>query len=69
MYSTYPLLLLLSLHCSYVILGIHKIKFFLVILVLNPDGNNFAAPKLWNALDTTYLIRRAKADDVSKTKV
>ena len=53
MYSTYPLFLLLSLHCSYVILGIHKIKFFLVILVLNPDGKNFAAPKLWNALDAT----------------
>ena len=53
MYSTYPLFLLLSLHCSYVILGIHKIKFFLIILVLNPDGNNFAAPKLWNALDAT----------------
>ena len=66
----YPLLLHLSLHCSDVILGIHKIKFFLVILVLNPDGNNFAAPKLRNTLDTTYLIvRRAKADDVSKTKL
>ena len=55
MYGTYmyPLLLHLSLLCSYVILGIHKIKFFLVILVLNPDGNNFAVPKLGNALDTT----------------
>ena len=29
MYSTYPLLILFSLHCSYFILGIHKIKFFL----------------------------------------
>ena len=53
MYGTYmyPSLTSSSLHCSYVILGIHKIKFFLVILVLNPNGNNFAAPKMWNALD------------------
>lgn len=57
MYSTYLLLLLISLHCSYVILhvGIHKIKFFLVILILNPDGDNFTVPKLWNARDTTQL--------------